>query len=142
MFILQDVPQGKPGYRRLDFCLYMQHNNIDVGFMNDIRLTANECEMAKRKLKGLFVEETHISASSVEDPGTPGGKVGGQLVIIRGAWRTAVCNTVTDRAGLGGLLMVYLKTKSSTIAIANTYWPTLPTTDKEISNALHNKYVR
>ena len=59
-----------------DFCLYMQHNNVDVGFLNDIRMTANECEMAKRKLKGLFTEDCHISASSVVDPGTVGGKVG------------------------------------------------------------------
>ena len=105
-------------------------------------MTANECELAKRKLKGLFVEDCHISASSVEDPGTVGGKVGGQLVIIRGAWRTAVRNSATDRAGLGGLLIVYLKTKCSTLAIANTYWPTLPANAKDTSNALHNKYVR
>ena len=51
-------------------------------------------------------------------------------------------NTSTDRAGLGGLLMVRLKTKCRTIAIANTYWPTLPSKDKEDSNALQNKYIR
>ena len=83
---------------------------ICVGFMNDIRPTANECEMAKRKRKGLFVEETHISASSVEDPGTPGGKVGGQLVIIRGAWRTAVTYLATRFCPSGYLprLVTYL----------------------------------
>ena len=30
-----------------DFGLYMQHNNIDIGFLNDIRLTVNDCEIAK-----------------------------------------------------------------------------------------------
>jgi hypothetical protein len=109
-----------------DFGLYMQHNNIDVGFLNDIRLTVNECEIAKRKLKSLFVEDCHISASAIEDPGTSGGKVGGQLVIVRGAWRNAVRNCTTDRAGLGGLMVIYLKTKCHEIAIANTYWPTIP----------------
>ena len=146
----------------------MQHNNIDIGFLNDIRLTVNECEIAKRKLKSLFVEDCHISASAIEDPGTSGGKVGGQLVIVRGAWRNAVRNCTTDRAGLGGLMVIYLKTKCHEIAIANTYWPTIPiiippiavTDDMEHqdedaahpkaiapvvvkeSNALHSKYVR
>ena len=60
-----------------DFGLYMQHNNIDVGFLNDIRLTVNECKMAKRKLKSLFVEDCHISASAVEDPGTVGVRLVG-----------------------------------------------------------------
>ena len=67
-----------------DFGLYMQHNNIDIGFLNVIRLTVNECEIAKRKLKSLFVEDCHISASAIEDPGTSRGKVGGNLVIVRG----------------------------------------------------------
>ena len=114
------------------------------------------------------MEDCHISASTIEDPGTPGGKVGGQLVIVRGAWRNAVRNCTTDRAGLGGLMVIYLKTKCHEIAIANTYWPTIPVIipptavaedtehqDDDMaqpkavapvvvreSNALHSKYVR
>ena len=41
------------------FCLYMTHNNIDVGFINDIRQTAGECKHLKRKIKGMFKEDVH-----------------------------------------------------------------------------------
>ena len=91
---------GSDDEKAEDFGLYMQHHNIGISFLIDIRLTANECELAKRKLKSLFVEDCHISASAVEDPGTAGGKVGGQLVIARGAWWNAVRTCTTDRAGL------------------------------------------
>ena len=47
------------------FVLYMINNKIDVGFLTDIRRTANECELAKRKLKSHFPEDTHISCSPV-----------------------------------------------------------------------------
>jgi hypothetical protein len=104
------------------FALYMIHNDIDVGFLTDIRKTTDECEHAKRKLKNCFPEDTHISYAAVVDPGSTNGKVGGQLVIIRGAWRTAVTNVTVDPAGLGGVMVVYLKTKHQTLAIANTYW--------------------
>ena len=43
------------------FALYMIHNDIDVGFLTDIRKTTDECEHAKRKLKNCFPEDTHIS---------------------------------------------------------------------------------
>ena len=39
-------------------------------------------------------------------------------------------------------MVVYLKTKCGTISIANTYWPTLPSDDKEDSTALQNKCIR
>ena len=122
--------------------MYMIHNNIDVGFLTDIRKTTDECEHAKRKLKNCFPEDTHISYAAVEDPGSTNGKVGGQLVIIRGAWRTAVTNVAVDPAGLGGVMVVYLKTKHQALAIANTYWPVKTLTEKVNSNSLYNKYKR
>ena len=124
------------------FVLYMINNNIDVGFLTDTRRTANECELAKRKLKSHFPEDTHISCTTVEDPGTINGKVGRQMVIIRGAWRTAVTNVASDPAGLGGVMVVYLKTKRQTLAIANTYWPVKNALERENSNSLQNKYKR
>ena len=64
------------------------------------------------------------------------------MVIIRGAWRTAVTNVATDPAGLGGVMVVYLKTKHQTLAIANTYWPVKNALERESSNSLQNKYKR
>ena len=58
------------------FCLYMTHNNIDVGFINDIRQAAGECEHLKRKIKGMFKEDAHCSTAEVNDLGTVAGKVG------------------------------------------------------------------
>ena len=64
------------------------------------------------------------------------------MVIIRGAWRTAVTNVATDLAGLGGVMVVYLKTKHQTLAIANTYWPVKNALERDNSNSLQNKYKR
>ena len=77
--------------------------NVDVGFLNDIRLTAEECEHSKRKIKGMFHDESFVATSAVLDPGTVNGKVCGQLVIVRAAWRTAVTDVVRDKPGLGGV---------------------------------------
>jgi hypothetical protein len=56
--------------------------------------------------------------SSGGRPSVLNGKVGRQLVIIRGAWRTAVTNVAVDPSELGGVMMVYLKTKHQTLTIA------------------------
>ena len=61
----------------------MTHNNIDIGFINDIRQVAGECEHLKRKIKGMFKGDVHCSTAEVNDPCTVVGKVGGQLVIVR-----------------------------------------------------------
>ena len=74
------------------FCLYMDKNNIDVGFVSDIRQTAVECEHLKRKIKGMFKDDVHCSTSEVVDPGTTNGKVGGQLDIVRQLWKNYVTN--------------------------------------------------
>ena len=88
--------------RKLEtFCLYMAHNNIDVGFINDIRQTAGECEHLKRKIKGMFKEDVHCSTAEVSDLGTVAGKVGGQLVIVRPPWKNRVTNVWTDESKLG-----------------------------------------
>ena len=79
----------------------MDKNNIDVGFVSDIRQTAVECEHLKRKIKGMFKDDVHCSTSEVVDPGTTNGKVGGQLVIVRQLWKNCVTNVWTDRAKLG-----------------------------------------
>ena len=65
----------------------MTHNNIDVGFINDIRQAAGKCEHLKKKIKGMFKENVHCSTAVVNDPGTAAGKVGGQLVIVRSPWK-------------------------------------------------------
>ena len=39
-------------------------------------------------------------------------------------------------------MVVYLKTKHQTLAIANTYWPVKTPTEKVNSNSLYNKYKR
>ena len=49
------------------FALYMIHNDIDVGFLTDIRKTTDESEHAKRKLKNCFPEDTHISYTAWVD---------------------------------------------------------------------------
>ena len=36
----------------------------------------------KKKIKGCLETECFVSSSPVEDPGTPNGKVGGQIVIV------------------------------------------------------------
>ena len=66
----------------------MTHNNIDVGFINDIRQAAGECEHLKRNIKGMFKKDVHCSTAEVNDSGTAAGKVGGQLVIVRSPWKT------------------------------------------------------
>ena len=46
-----NIRRGLCGYKHVlwddekaeDFCLYMQHNNIDVDSLTDIRKTGNEC---------------------------------------------------------------------------------------------------
>ena len=83
-----------------------------------------------------------VATSAVLDPGTVNGKVGGQLVIVRAAWRTAVTNVVRDKAGLGGVLVIYLKTRRHTIAIANTYWPARTCETRVDSNSLYSKYKK
>ena len=114
----------------------MDKNNIDVGFVSDIRQTAVECEHLKRKIKGMFKDDVHCSTSEVVDPGTTNGKVDGQLVIVRQLWKKCVTNVWTDRAKLGGLMILYLKTANQkTLAIGNTYWPTKPCPVK----ALHSE---
>ncbi len=49
-------------------------------------------------------------------------------------------NVAVDPAGLGGVMVVYLKTKHQTLAIANTYWPVKTPLEKVNSNSLHKKY--
>ena len=130
----------------------MDKNNIDVGFVSDIRQTAVECEHLKRKIKGMFKDDVHCSTSEVVDPGTTNGKVGGQLVIVRQLWKNCVTNVWTDRAKLGGLMILYLKTANQkTLAIGNTYWPTKPGSVKAVdndlppaavNNSLWNKYTK
>ena len=61
--------------------LYIVQNGINVAFLNDVRGTVAECEFFKKKIKGLEVD-CFVSSSPVEDPGTPNGKVGGQIVIV------------------------------------------------------------
>ena len=68
------------------FCLYTGKNNVDVGFVSDIRQSAVECEHLKRKVKGMFKDDVHCSTSEVVDPGTTNGKDGDNLFIIRQLW--------------------------------------------------------
>ena len=130
----------------------MTHNNIDVGFINDIRQTAGECEHLKRKIKGMFKEDVHCATAEVNDPGTVASKVGGQLVIVRSPWKNCVTNVWTDKSKLGGAMILYLKTANhKQLSIGNTYWPTKPPTQEEapgeiheprLNNSLWNKYVK
>ena len=100
----------------------------------------------------MFKDDVHCSTSEVVDPGTTNGKVGGQLAIVRQLWKNCVTNVWTDRAKLGGLMILYLKTANQKVlAIGNNYWPTKPGTVKAVdndpppvavNNSLWNKYAK
>ena len=100
----------------------------------------------------MFKEDVHCSTAEVHDPGTVGGKVGGQLVVVRTPWKNCVTNIWTDNSKLGGAMILYLKTSNHRqLAIGNTYWPTKPITvaaapgecnETKPSNPLWNKYVK
>ena len=118
------------------FALYMITNGINVAFLNDVRATAVECEFFKKKIKGVFEVDCFVSASPVTDPGTPNGKVGGQIVIVPLPWKNSVANVKSDNAGLGEVFTLELKTAAGRLVVINTYWATKPQEGVEDSNAL------
>jgi hypothetical protein len=84
------------------YMLYIVRNGINVAFLNDVRGSVAECEFFKKKIKGCLEVDCFVSSSPVEDPGTPNGKVGGQIVIVPLPWKNAVANVKPDNSGLGG----------------------------------------
>ena len=108
------------------YALYMIRNGINVAFLNDVRGTAAECEFFKKKIKGIFQVDCFVSASPVDDPGTPNGKVGGQIVIVPMPWKNAVANVKPDGSGLGGVFTLELKPNNGRLVVINSYWPTKP----------------
>ena len=90
----------------------------------------------KKKIKGCLEVDCFVSSSPVDDPGTPNGKVGGQIVIVPLPWKNAVANAKADNSGLGGVFTLELKTSQGRLVIINNYWPTKPQADSDSSNAL------
>ena len=64
------------------YMLYIARNGSNVAFLNDVSGTLADCELFKKKIKGCLEVDCFVASSPVEDPGTPNGKVGGQIAIV------------------------------------------------------------
>ena len=105
--------------------IYMRQNKIDVMFINDTRYDGLASDIAKRKIKGYFEGEYFVSAAPVT-PMAGCRPVGGQLVVVAPPWKTYVSDVWTDTLGLGGILLIKIKTRTSFLICANMYVPVRP----------------